>query len=156
MITKKFDPTVHDRDSFDCGEDNINNFIKTTAKQWTKKGLSTCWILESESDDSIGGFYTLSATSITSDAAVIAGVSGLPSEIPIPGVLISQLAVDRKYQGQKLGKFLLIDALKRSMQLGLGWTVIVVDALNDNVANWYESFGSLSANNFLDTISGVN
>lgn len=132
---------MHSRNSFDCGEDSINNFIKTKVNQWTKKGLSTCWILESESRDSIVGFYTLSATSLTSDVAVVAGVGGLPSEIPIPGVLIGRLAVDRKHHGQGLGRILLIDALTRSIQMELGWTFIVVDALNDIVVKWYESFG---------------
>ncbi|MBK7033599.1 MAG: GNAT family N-acetyltransferase [Ignavibacteria bacterium] len=73
--------------------------------------------------------------------AKVAVTRGLPSEIPIPAVLIGQLAVDQRFQGQGKGSLLLIDALKRSKELGLGWAVVVVDAFDEKAAQWYETFG---------------
>jgi len=141
VITVAFDPETHDRVSFDCGIVEINSFLRQRARQFTKKGLATCWILEGDTESDVSGFYTLSATSVTAEVAKVAVTRGLPSEIPIPAVLIGQLAVDQRFQGQGKGSLLLIDALKRSKELGLGWAVVVVDAFDEKAAQWYETFG---------------
>ncbi|MBI2794804.1 MAG: GNAT family N-acetyltransferase [Ignavibacteria bacterium] len=142
MITKRFDPSVRRRDSFDCGEDTVNDFMMTKAKQWTKKGLSACWILEGDQRGSIAGFYTLSALSIPSEQALKAGSKDLPQAMDIPAILIGQLGVDKGYQGKGYGTKLLMDSLKRVLSnQDIAWSCVIVDALNDRVARWYEEYG---------------
>ncbi|MBK6418681.1 MAG: hypothetical protein IPF79_05755 [Ignavibacteria bacterium] len=75
-------------------------FFDNVQDNFTKKGLATCWILEGDTESDVSGFYTLSATSVTAEVAKVAVTRGLPSEIPIPAVLIGQLAVDQRFQGQ--------------------------------------------------------
>jgi predicted GNAT family N-acyltransferase len=67
---------------------------------------------------------------------------GLP-RLDIPVVLIGRLAVDQSVQGQGLGALLLVDALRRSMQISdqVGIRAVEVDALDDTARNFYSKFG---------------
>ena len=61
----------------------------------------------------------------------------------IPGVRLGRLAVDRHYQGKGLGELLLVDALTRARRIyaeagGIG---LFVDALDEQAAGYYSSFG---------------
>lgn len=71
--------------------------------------------------------------------------SGLP-QIDMPVVLIGRLAVDSSVQGQGLGEFLLIDALRRAEYLAMkiGIRVVEIDAINDAARHFYERYGFLS------------
>lgn len=56
---------------------------------------------------------------------------------------MGRLAVDKRYQGQRLGSILLADAVQRVEQASevLAVYAIVVDALNLSVAEFYQGFG---------------
>ena len=64
---------------------------------------------------------------------------------PIPVILLGQLAVDTNYQGRGLGSDLLIDAAKRVLTAAdlVGARAIVVQALDEEVKEFYEQFGFL-------------
>ena len=53
--------------------------------------------------------------------------------LDVPVVLIGKLAVDRSVQGQGLGALLLVDALRRSLQISeqVGIRAVGVDAIDD-------------------------
>jgi len=141
VITTAFDSEVHERTSFDCGVDSINRFLRHQATQWTRKGLSSCWVLESDYSRSIIGFYTLSAASLSfEDIADIAGRQ-LPKSIQIPALRIGRLGVDVSHQGKGLGEALLIDALIRACRTDAAWAFIIVDALDTNASTWYKKYG---------------
>jgi len=60
-----------------------------------------------------------------------------------PVVLIGKLAVNRSVQGQGLGALLLVDALRRSLQISeqVGIRAVEVDAIDDAARNFYLKFG---------------
>ena len=62
---------------------------------------------------------------------------------PIPAVLIGRLAVDVRYQGQRIGLSLLQDALDRTIAASqsIGVAYILVQALNDAAKRFYEKNG---------------
>jgi GNAT superfamily N-acetyltransferase len=64
----------------------------------------------------------------------------------MPVVLIGRLAVDLSSQGQGLGEFLLIDALRRAEYLAsrIGIRAVEVEAINDVARRFYEKYGFLS------------
>ena len=70
---------------------------------------------------------------------------GLP-QIDMPVVLIGRLAVDQSVQGQTLGEFLLIDALRRAEYLAakIGIRAVEVDAINQTAKRFYERYGFLT------------
>jgi GNAT superfamily N-acetyltransferase len=61
----------------------------------------------------------------------------------VSATLIGRLAVSRTRQGDGLGSFLLADAVQRAYASAgtVGSSMLVVDALNERAAAFYESFG---------------
>jgi GNAT superfamily N-acetyltransferase len=94
-------------------------------------------------DNHIIGFYTLSASSVNVSDLPIELIKKLPKYPLIPVALLGRLAIDKKYQGQGLGDFLLIDALKRSLELSkqIGIMAVVVDAINESAYHFYQQYG---------------
>lgn len=66
---------------------------------------------------------------------------GGPSEIP--AVLLARLALSQPLRGQGLGEVLVADALSRIVDAThtVAARVVVVDALRERVAQFYESLG---------------
>ena len=46
MITVALDAKKHNRSSFDCGVESLNNYLKLTANQQSNKDNSRTYILE--------------------------------------------------------------------------------------------------------------
>ncbi len=95
-----------------------------------------------ESEADICAYYTLSHTEIKRQTLPKSVAKKLPY-YPIPVMLIAQLAVNKKAQGQGLGKITLIRALQHAGEINehLPSYAIVVDALDNQVQGFYESFG---------------
>ena len=65
MISVALDVKQHNRNSFDCGVEALNNYLKLTANQQSNKDNSRTYILEdNENDNFIIGFYTLTMANI--------------------------------------------------------------------------------------------
>ena len=56
----------------------------------------------------------------------------------VPAILLGRLAVDERYQGQGLGAFLLVDALRRSLMNEIVAAAVVVDALDETARAFYK------------------
>jgi GNAT superfamily N-acetyltransferase len=58
-------------------------------------------------------------------------------------VLLGRLAVDQSIQKQGLGSLLLVDALRRSLDISaqVGIRAVEVDALDENARKFYLAFG---------------
>jgi predicted GNAT family N-acyltransferase len=92
------------------------------------------------------GYYTLSAHSIERvdlPEDVVKKLK-LPRYSFIPVTLMGRLAVDRKYQGQRLGEILLLDGLSRSCTHSsqVASIAVVVDA-KENAVEFYMRYGFL-------------
>ncbi len=132
----------HNRDEFNCGKELLNNYLKTQAAQDIKRKLSACFVL-SENETNIQGFYTLSNNSIPLSSFPEQIQKKLPkSYTSIPTTLLGRLAIDKKYQGQGIGKILLIDALKRSYELAreIGSFAVVVDPIDQEAEKFYKKY----------------
>ena len=91
--------------------------------------------------DIVVGYYCLSSAAIDRIEMPKARQRNMPD--PIPAALIGRLAVDRKYQGQKIGVSLLQDAIYRIVTAAksVGMAYILVHALDDRAKLFYESYG---------------
>lgn len=137
---------LHDRESFECGEKELNIFIKTQASKHMQVGISKTMVLVDKSieingKNTICAFYTIAPTSIKRDTLPSNLAKKLP-HYPIPVFLIAQLAINQKYQGKGLGKVTLIKALEYLWQVNsqMAAYAIVVDCLNENVKKFYEKY----------------
>ncbi len=135
---------THKKKDFDCGNQLLNNYLHTQAKQDLKRRLSACFIL---SDDAIRvkGYYTLSSSSIQKELLPDEIISKLPPTYHnLPATLLGRLAVDNSFKGHRLGELLLLDALKRSFHVSLssiGSMAVIVDPIDDAAANFYKKYG---------------
>lgn len=135
------DPSHHDRAAFSCDEAALDAYLKTQAHQDMKRDLALCYVLCNEDSAEIIGYYTLSSCSVevTSLPKGVAKTSGRYRTVP--AVLLGRMAVDGRYHGQGMGSHLLLDALRRSLHAGIAIKVVVVDAIHDSAATFYEHHG---------------
>lgn len=133
----------HNRESFDCGKEQLNRYLKNQASQDVKRKLSACFVLAENGTGIVQGYYTLSNSSIPLDNFSEQIRKKLPhSYKSIPATLLGRLAIDKKHQGRGIGKILLIDALKRSYAISkeIGSFAIVVDPIDDEARNFYRKY----------------
>ncbi|MFA7293376.1 MAG: GNAT family N-acetyltransferase [Rhodocyclaceae bacterium] len=132
----------HERQGFDCGRQELNDWLWQVARQHQDKGLSKTFVaVREEAPTRICGYYALTLAELESRYLPEAWRKKLPRRIP--GVRLGRLAVDRQYQGRRLGELLLVDALTRAQRIyaeagGIG---LFVDALDKQAAGYYLNFG---------------
>ncbi len=133
----------HDRKSFDCGESSLNQYLHRYASQDTKRRVNRVFVASPpDAPRQVIGYYSLSAGSLDTADLPKTLRRRLP-RYPVPVVLLGRLAVVESRQGKGLGSILLADALQRVAQASQVMAVyaVVVDALNDRAAEFYQQFG---------------
>lgn len=136
----------HDRQGFDCGRSELNDWLRQIARQHQDKGLSRTFVaIQEEAPERICGYYALTLAEIEHRHLPDALRKKLPDRIP--GVRLGRLAVDRRYQGKGLGELLLVDVLMRAQRIHqeAGVVGLFVDALDERAAGFYRHFGFLAA-----------
>lgn len=139
----ELDKTAHDRKSFDCGTQELNEFLHQFAARHREAGISKTMVLPAKGDHAaICAYYTLSHTEIERQTLPAAMAKKLP-HYPVPVLLIAQLAVHQRAQGQGLGKVTLICSLRHCLEINvhLPSQAVVVDALDNGVQKFYEQYG---------------
>jgi len=129
---------THNRESFDCGVESLNDFLKRFAKQNDKKGLGRTYVAVNESHERICGYYTIASGAVSFETIP----ENLP-RYPVPVIHLGRLAVDKDFQGQRVGKVLLADALRRAVKIAeeLGVYAVEVYALTETAKEFYTKFG---------------
>ena len=125
---------------FDCGEPNLNLFLKQYAKQnQFKHYIGTTYI--ARYDNKIIGYASVSSSSIRMDELGKLAVKKSP-KYPLPILRLTRLAVDKRYRQRGIGKVLLKWILKLALKQKeqFGCFGLVVDAKEESVA-FYEQYG---------------
>jgi len=134
----------HDRDAFDCGDEALNEFLRRYArKSHELGGAKTFLAIDDAENETILGFYSLSPASVAY-ARTPEVTRGLARH-DVPGFRLARLAVDRQFQGQGIGGQLLLAAGRRCLRAAaeVGGVVLVIDAKNERVAEWYAGYGAV-------------
>jgi GNAT superfamily N-acetyltransferase len=123
-----------------------------------RKMLSTCYVYAKE-DLHVKAYYTLSNYSLLKNEIQL---DTFPYKIVFdhaPTTLLGKLAVDKSMQNQGLGQWVLLDALSQSYKIAMfsGSIAVVVEALNENAANFYQRFGFkwLDNNKYFMTMKSI-
>jgi len=135
---------AHRKSDFSCGKELLDVYLHRQANQDVKRKLSACFVINDPETNLIKGYYTLSNNSIPSKQVPSQILKKLPKSYQsIPTTLLGRLAIDNKFQGQGIGKLILIDALKRSYELSkiIGSFAIIVDPIDKNAEHFYEKYG---------------
>ena len=131
---------LHDRSFFNCGVDNLNEFIKKYASQYQKKNI--CQVFVTTREMKVLGYYTLSSKSINLSVLPEKEVKKLPRH-PVPVIHLGRLAVCESEKGKGIGEFLLMDAIARTIKVSqeIGVYALEVVALNEKAASFYSNYG---------------
>lgn len=132
----------HNRQEFDSGRQELNDWLQRVARQHQEKGLSKTFVATSEEiPNHIYGYYALTLAELENHHLPEVRRKKLPRRIP--GVRLGRLAVDKQYQGKGLGELLLVDALTRTRRIHTeaGGVGLFVDAIDEQAAAYYIRFG---------------
>lgn len=137
------DRKKHDRAAFSCGEERLDNFLKSMAARQQDDDHTRVYVACVDTGHAIAGFYALNAHAIDATTLPPEQRRKLPSYPTIPAIYLSVIAVGREHQGKGLGKFLLADAFKRCVSVAdqIGAHFIVLDALSGRAAELYRQLG---------------
>jgi GNAT superfamily N-acetyltransferase len=88
------------------------------------------------------GYYSLCPGSIERESVIPRILKGIAGHAAIPIILLARLAVDASEHGKGLGPALLKDAFQRAINaaVAIAGRAIVVHAIDDNAARFYEHF----------------
>jgi hypothetical protein len=136
---------IHKKESFDCGNALLNNYLHKQARQDVDKRLAVCFVISDEATKAVIGYYTLSTSSVPLAWLPEKLVKKFPpSYADLPVTLLGRLAVDNSAKGNGLGEGLLLDALDRVLHVtitSIGSMAVVVDPIDDKAKRFYLKYG---------------
>lgn len=137
-----FDRQRHDRSSFTCGINELDQYLHKQISQDRKRYITAPFVVCREDSFEVLGFYTLSAMSLELCSLPENTIRKLPRYPEIPATRIGRLAVDIRWRGKRLGEYLLLDALYKSWRQShrIGAFAVIVDAKNDEARQFYEKY----------------
>ena len=129
--------SAHDRAGFSSGVEPLDRYLRELATQDIKRRVSNCFVALDD-DDVIAGYYTFAATSMPLTELSPEETRRLPRYALLPAGLIGRLAVDQRFQGQRLGGALIMDAARRAARGDPAIFALIVDAKDDAAVAFYE------------------
>jgi GNAT superfamily N-acetyltransferase len=135
----------HQRGEFCCGKAPLDEFIRSLVSQYEKRKLGRTYVAILPGDRKVQGYYTLSSGAVPFQNLPSHTAKKLPKH-PVPVALLGRLAVDKSAQGRGLGEELLMDALRRCLELSdkLGIFAVEVMAMDAEAKRFYLKYGFVS------------
>lgn len=134
----------HDRNSFDCGDATLNEFLSKYARQSHEAGGAKTFVAVDDADGrTFFGFYSLGPGALAFADTPELVRRGLARH-EVPGFRLARIATDKRWQGAGLGGQLLAMAARRCLRAAAeaGGVVLIIDAKNERAAAWYASYGA--------------
>jgi hypothetical protein len=129
-------------ESFDCGDDDLNDFILNESHLYRKELLAVSYVLEDRATKNVAGYFSLANDRIS--------ISDFPNNnlfnrfrkrfvnrkriTSYPAAKVCRLGIDKSVMGESIGSFL-IDFIKSYFRFDnkTGCRFLTVDAYNDAV-----------------------
>ena len=131
----------HDRSTFVSDAPSLDRYFQQQVTQDVRRRIAACFVAVATTDAKVAGFYTLSATSLILDQLSPERARKLPRYPVVTAILLGRLAIDVSHQGRGLGGALVVDALLRAARSEVVGHVMVVDALDEAAARFYQHLG---------------
>lgn len=134
----------HQIQSFDCGEEVLNQWLKRKALKNQHSRASRTFVVVDQ-QQRVMGYYAMSSGAVTHMQATGNIRRNMPD--PIPVIILARLAVDKQMQGQHLGAALLKDAVLRAKQVSeqIGVRALLVHALSEKAKQFYLQYGFVAS-----------
>src|SRR5271155_370230 len=129
----------HDLSDFECGEPALDDWLRRRALQNEQSGASRTYVVCSGLK--VVGYYALAVGAVAHAEAIGRVRRNMPD--PVPVMIVGRLAVHQNYQGKKIGRALLRDAVWRTLQAAeiAGIRAILVHAISARAREFYEERG---------------
>lgn len=131
----------HDRSGFACGVEALDGYFQRQASQDMRRRVSASYVALEEAASKIAGYYTLAAGGVLLSDLAETLSKRLPRYPSVPVAWVGRLAIDKGFQGQKLGAALLADAATRAARSELAVYALVVDAKDAAAEAFYRHHG---------------
>ncbi len=118
-------------------------YLDKNAMQHVDKNISKTFVLlEDENPTVIIGYYTIAPCAIEAKVLPAEQIKNLP-EHGLIGAKVARLAVAESHQGKGHGKFLLMSAMEKFIQIAdnLGLVALFVDAKDNDIVCFYKKLG---------------
>lgn len=137
------DRDKHDRAAFDSGVDRVNNFLQKTAARQQDADHTRVYVACLDGQNEVVGYYALNSHSIDITTLPEDKRKNLPRHPTISAIYLSMIGFRKDCHGKGGGTFLLMDALKKSVDAAniIGAHFLVLDSLNDRAARLYREIG---------------
>jgi len=99
----------HDRETFDCGNEELNRYLKTLARQHHEQGFVKVYVAVEEGHSRVLAYIALAMGNVVLQDADECVFARLPRH-PMPVLHVARLATDRHYAGRGIGSLLLSHA----------------------------------------------
>lgn len=142
---------AHVLDTFDCGNDVMNAWLRQRALRNQDEGATRTFVVTNDQDQVLG-YYSLAVGSCRRDDAPSNISRGMPE--PIPMMILARLAVDNSHQGKGLGRQLIGDAVLRTLRVAeeAGIRALMVSAIDAAAADYYVKLGFVRARQSADVL----
>ena len=137
-------PKRHHRGSFGCGVGSLDEYLKTQASQDMRRKANAVFVLVPlDEPDEIAGYSTLCAYAVGQVQVPEAARKYIQRYPLVSATLIGRLAIASRFQGRGIGAMLLVRALRKAHENAaiVGSSMVVVDAIDENAARFYEAHG---------------
>lgn len=137
------DRSKHNRASFKCGVDRIDNFLQKTAARQQDDDHSRVYVACLDDGINVIGFYALNAHAIDVSSLPENLRKGLPSYPSISAIYLSLIGLDATHQRKGAGTLMMMNAFKRCVDVAdiVGAHFLALDALNERAAALYRELG---------------
>jgi len=129
----------HELSGFDCGVEVMNIWVWEYAKVAQSQNTARTFVILS--GQRVVAYYSLSAAAL--DRKHLPSYLAIAAQHPVPVFLMGRLAVSLPFQGLGIGKSLVKDALKQTLDVrrkvaGIG---LMVHTLTDDLKTFYQKQG---------------
>lgn len=131
----------HDRNEFDCGDEQLNSRFSQVAQQHKAKGVSSSFVVAATSQSAeVMGFYAISMAELVNGDLPAVSRKRLPAKVPV--FRLGRLATSKNHQGKGIGEFMLFDAIDRVSRIAseVGGVGLVVNA-KPAAVDFYSRYG---------------
>jgi len=129
----------HDTESFACGVESLDRWLKQRALKNQATGASRTFVLCE--GRRVLAYYALASNAVAAGEATGRVKGNMPD--PVPVVVLGRLAIDQSLQGQGMDRALIRDACLRVIAAAdaIGIRAMVVHALSEDARAFHERIG---------------
>jgi ribosomal protein S18 acetylase RimI-like enzyme len=143
LRVEPLDRKKHDRAAFTCGQHSLDNYLKHTAARQQDEDLTRVRVGCLDDTNQVICFHALNAHSIDISELDEGYRKRFPRYNSIPSAYLSMLGVHLNHQGQRIGSYMMYDAMRQVIGAAgqIGVHFLVLDALNEDAERLYLRLG---------------